>query len=65
MGNKRGHISREERFCIEKLLAAGDSYRDIATRLGRGLSTISQEVARCGGRKAYTANSAHKVAKHR
>jgi IS30 family transposase len=65
MGNKRGHISREERFCIEKLLAAGDSYREIAKRLGRGLSTISQEVARCGGRKGYTASSAHKVAKHR
>lgn len=65
MGNKRGHITREERFCIEKLLAAGDSYRDIALHLGRGLSTISQEVARCGGRKGYTASSAHKGAKHR
>ncbi len=65
MGNKRAHISREERFCIEKLLVAGDSYRDIAKRLGRGLSTVSQEIARCGGRQRYTALKAHKWAKHR
>lgn len=65
MANKREHVSREERFCIERLLAAGDSYRDIAKRLNRGLSTISQEIARCGGRNDYDALKAHKWAKHR
>ena len=65
MANKREHVSREERFCIERLLAAGDSYRDIAKRLNRGLSTISQEVARCGGRNDYDALKAQKWARHR
>ncbi len=62
MANKRGHITREERFCIEKLLAAGDTYRQIARRLRRGVSTISEEVGRDGGRARYSALRSHKRA---
>ena len=39
--------------------------RDIAKRLGRGLSTVSQEVARCGGRNDYDALKAQEWARHR
>ncbi len=65
MANEREHVSREERFCIEKLLVAGDSCRDIAKRLGRGLSTVSQEIARCGGRRDYDPLKEQKWAGHR
>lgn len=59
MANKRGHIRKEERFLIEKCLAAGDSYRAIAVRLGRGVSTVSEEISRNGGRVRYDAIRAH------
>lgn len=58
MSHKRSHITKEERFLIEKLLQAGDSYRDIAQRLGRGPSTICEEVSRNGGRSRYAAQRA-------
>lgn len=59
MGNKKKHLTGEERFLIQKCLEAGDSYRVIATRLSRGVSTISQEVAAQGGRNGYSAEKAH------
>ncbi len=58
MANKRGHISKEERFLIEKCLRAGDSLRAIAQRLGRGVSTVSDEVSRNGGKDGYDAKKA-------
>jgi IS30 family transposase len=58
MANKKKHLTKEERFLIEKCLAAGDSLRSIAQRLGRGVSTVSEEVVRCGGREKYDAQRA-------
>jgi DNA-binding CsgD family transcriptional regulator len=47
------------RFCereeISRGLAAGDSFRVIARRLNRAVSTVSQEVGRHGGRRRYRA----------
>lgn len=56
--NKKKHLSKEERFCIEKMCKAGDSFGKIARTLGRGLSTISEEVNGNGGRKTYDASRA-------
>ena len=44
-----------EREEISRGLAAGDSFRVIARRLNRAVSTVSQEVARHGGRRKYRA----------
>lgn len=47
-----------EREEISRGLAAGDSFRLIARRLNRAASTVSQEVARHGGRRRYRAAQA-------
>jgi hypothetical protein len=46
---------REE---ISRGLAAGDSFRAIARRLSRAVSTVSQQVTRHGGRRQYRAAQA-------
>jgi len=56
--NKKKHLSDEERFCIEKMLGIGDSFVDIGKALGRGKSTICEEVNVNGGRKKYKAEQA-------
>lgn len=58
MANKKKHLSKEERFCIEKMLGEGESFGKIARTLGRGLSTVSEEVNDNGGRAAYRAERA-------
>jgi IS30 family transposase len=58
MANKKNHLSDKERFCIEKMCLTGDSFGKIARTLGRGLSTISEEVNENGGRMAYSAERA-------
>ena len=58
MKNKKKHLSDEERFCIEKMLGVGESFVDIAKTLGRGKSTICEEVNDNRGRKDYKANVA-------
>jgi IS30 family transposase len=47
-----------EREEISRGLASGDSLRAIARRLRRAVSTVSQEVARHGGRRRYRAGHA-------
>ena len=59
MANKKKHLRKEERFCIEKLLGQGKSFGEVARTLGRGLSTISEEVNANGGRMRYDAQKAH------
>jgi IS30 family transposase len=59
--NKKKHLQKEERFCIEKMLKQDKSFSEIARILGRGLSTISEEVNENGRRKRYNGN----VADHR
>lgn len=53
--NKKKHLQKEERFCIEKMLGRGKSLGEIARTLSRGISTISEEVNANGGRKKYKA----------
>ncbi|WP_432571129.1 IS30 family transposase [Kineococcus sp. SYSU DK005] len=51
-------LSAAEREEISRGLAAKDSARAIARRLGRSASTVSREVARNGGRASYRAGTA-------
>ncbi len=48
-------MSLADREEISRRLVAGESFRAIARCLGRAPSTISREVNRNGGRKAYRA----------
>ncbi|WP_326793463.1 IS30 family transposase (plasmid) [Streptomyces sp. NBC_00841] len=50
-----GVLSLAEREEISRGLAAADSFRAIAGRLGRAPSTVSREVGRHGGREKYRA----------
>ena len=51
-------LSFREREEISRGIAAGDTYRGIARNLNRAVSTVSQEVARHGGRRCYRAAEA-------
>jgi hypothetical protein len=55
-------FSADEREAISRGIAAGDSGRGIARRLGRAPSTGSREVARNGGRRRYRAQIADAAA---
>ena len=55
-------LSLSEREEISRGLAAGDSMRSIAARLGRAPSTVSRELARNGGRGSYRAHIAERDA---
>ena len=57
--NKKKHLKIEERFCIEKMLKKDKSFGEIGRTLGRGISTISEEVNENGGRYKYRAEQAH------
>jgi IS30 family transposase len=60
-----GHLRAEEREEISRGLAADESCRCIATRLGRAPSTISREIGRNGGRRHYRAARADNAARER
>ena len=55
-------LSLEEREEISRGVAAGDSIRQIARRLGRSPSTVSRELRRNGGGGAYRASEADQSA---
>src|SRR3989338_179200 len=57
--NKKKHLQKEERFCIEKMLRQGKSFSEIGRILDRGLSTVSEEVNENEGRENYNAKQAH------
>ena len=57
--NKKKHLQKEERFCIEKMLKQSRSFSGIGRTLGRGLSTVSEEVNENGGRENYNAKKAN------
>jgi len=56
------HLSLAEREEISRGVAAGDSLREIASRMERAVSTISREVAGNGGRRGYRAHRADRAA---
>jgi IS30 family transposase len=58
-------LAASEREEISRGIAAGDSCRAIARRLGRAPSTVSREVARNGGRRRYRAQIADAAAYRR
>jgi IS30 family transposase len=58
-------LSPVEREEISRGLVAGLSFRAIAVGLGRSPSTVSREVARNGGRRAYRACRADRAALRR
>jgi IS30 family transposase len=58
-------LSPAEREEISRGLVAGLSLREIARGLGRSASTVSREVARNGGRRAYRACRADRAALRR
>jgi IS30 family transposase len=55
-------LSFGEREEISRGVATGDSFRAIARKLGRAVSTVSQEVARHGGGRDYRAAQADRAA---
>jgi DNA-binding CsgD family transcriptional regulator len=55
-------LSMAEREEISRGVAAGDSCRAIAKRLGRAPSTVSRELASNGGRHRYRAQAADAAA---
>jgi IS30 family transposase len=54
----RWALTQAEREEISRRIVAGESLRRIATSLGRAASTVSRELKRNGGRRAYRANTA-------
>ena len=58
-------LSRSEREELSRGLVAGDSFRRIASRLGRAPSTVSREVAWSGSRQGYRAWRADEAAEQR
>jgi IS30 family transposase len=60
-----GRLTLGDREEISRRLAAGDSLRAIAARLGRAPSTIAREVRASGGPVAYRALGAHHGARAR
>lgn len=60
--HKPGSLTLAEREDISRGLAGGESLRAIARGLGRPASTVSREVSRHGGRKAYRAHHAQERA---
>lgn len=57
--NKGNHLKKEERFCIEKMKKAGFSSEEIARTIGRGKSTIDEELRKNGGIAKYEYHAAH------
>ncbi|MGW4051222.1 helix-turn-helix domain-containing protein [Streptomyces sp. NPDC004779] len=56
-----GRLTQQERRHIAAGLAHGLSYAEIARRLDRPTSTVSREVARNGGARAYRPDRAHRA----
>ncbi|GLF95252.1 IS30 family transposase [Streptomyces yaizuensis] len=59
------HLTPGDREEISRGIAAGESARHIAARLGRPPSTVSREIARNGGRQLYRATAADQEAYRR
>jgi len=51
-------LTYKERVSIETLLREGKSYREIASNINKGKSTVSDEVGKNGGKSGYNAERA-------
>jgi hypothetical protein len=60
-----GRLTGEDRRQIAAGLAADLGFAEIARRLGRPTSTITREVSRNGGARAYQADRAHVASRRR
>lgn len=60
-----GRLNLQDRVEIRLGLERGQSFRCIARRLGRNVSTISREVNTNGGRNRYQPMAAHRCAHRR
>ena len=58
-------LSLSEREVISRGIAGGESFRSIASRLGRSPSTVSREVKTNGGHLKYRATVAHRASRRR
>jgi len=58
-------LSLSEREEISRGIAGGESFRSIASRLGRSPSTVSREVKTNGGHLKYRATVAHRASRRR
>ena len=58
-------LSSAEREEISRGMAGGESFRSIASRLGRSPSTVSREVKTNGGHLKYRATVAHRASRRR
>jgi DNA-binding CsgD family transcriptional regulator len=58
-------LSSSEREEISRGIVGGESFRSIASRLGRSPSTVSREVANNGGLHRYRAVGAHRASRRR
>ncbi len=61
----RLRLSSIEREEISRGIVSGESFRQIASRLGRSPSTVSREVNTNGGRHRYRAVGAHRASRRR
>jgi len=61
-GRSRLALTLAEREEISRGVVAGQSLRSIAASLGRAPSTVSREINRNGGQRAYRANTADQAA---
>src|SRR4051812_22314608 len=59
------HIGESERRRIERLLESKKSRRDIATAIGRSVSSVSEEIASNSIKGVYKADAAERKAKLR
>ena len=55
----------EERYGLALLLGSGESFRQIAKKLNRSVSTISREINRNKGKRGYKHKQAGRLSQER
>ncbi len=59
MKNKTGHLTNGERHVLYAYIQESMSLRDVKKRMGRSISTWSDEISKNGGRELYNPVTAH------
>ena len=55
------HLAQQERYQIHPLMKAGHEPCEIATLIGRHLSTVGRELSRNRGHRGYRPKQAHNI----